>query len=254
MGPGLNLAGTTAKALAACRSLLTEFLRFALPWACAGCRTPLETAHDSGFCPHCYLKIPRIDGLVCRYCGLPLPEGGRSCFTCRTEPPRILIRAATEYSGPVRPAVHRYKYAGRKSLTGTFTGLLESAWIRYPELEPVDAIVAVPIHRRTLRERGFNQAGLLADALSMRLDVPYLKDVLLRTRRTRPQFSLGRNARRTNVSDAFGFIGMAGSLKRLNVLLIDDVSTTAATLCECAKALQIGRPKSIKALVLARDL
>src|SRR5262249_29688344 len=159
-----------------------------LPWACAGCRTPLESVEDTGFCGRCWLRIPRIDGLVCRHCGVPLKEGGNLCFSCREEPLKILVRAATDYSTPIPSAIHRFKYAGRKSLAGPFRVLMAAAWLRYPELGPIDAVLAVPLSPASLHERGYNQSILLAESLAEQLGVPILENALVRARKTRPQF------------------------------------------------------------------
>src|SRR6266480_1251326 len=107
-------------------------LRFFLPWACAGCRTPLASADDSGFCGRCWLAIPRIQGWVCRFCGVPLKDGGTTCFFCHDTPSKIMIRAATTYTGVMPWAIHRFKYAGRKSLARSWVVLMAQAWERYP--------------------------------------------------------------------------------------------------------------------------
>src|SRR5882762_7493621 len=106
-------------------------LRFFLPWACAGCRTPLGTVDDSGFCGRCWLILPRIQGWVCHHCGAPLRDGGNLCFTCRQEPSSILIRAATTYAGLIPKAIHRFKYAGRKTLSRSLVILMRQAWDLY---------------------------------------------------------------------------------------------------------------------------
>jgi len=239
------------------RPITPYVLRFFLPWACAGCRGALDALEDSGFCGACWLSIPRIQGLVCRACGIPLKDGGDRCYSCRQSPPPVLIRAATEYRGAVAPAIHRFKYAGRKSLARPLGALLRYAWAQYPELRDVHGLVPVPLHRRQEKARGFNQAELLAHELTWEIKTPTLP-LLVRTRATKSQVDLNRSARRANMHAAFDLQPLAPDVKErirgLSFLLIDDVCTTASTLGECARVLHQAGARSVKALVLARDL
>jgi ComF family protein len=228
-------------------------LRFLLPWACAGCRAPLACIEDEGFCGRCWLKIPRIDGCICRACGVPLRDGGNLCFSCRENPLKILVRSAGVFAGPLAASIHRFKYAGRKSLQHPYIALMDYAWRQYPELRPVDAIVPVPLHRGNLRDRGYNQAALLADGLGGSLELPVLSTVLIRSRRTRPQVGLNKARRMGNLDGAFT-LAPGAAVKGLHLLLVDDVCTTGATLIECAGVLKSAGAAGIRALTLARDV
>ncbi len=248
----------TSSLLTACCSLLAKgLLRFFLPWACAGCRTPLSGLEDDGFCGPCWLAIPRIQGPVCHFCGVPLKYGGRFCYGCRQSPPPLVIRAAAEYHGVIPPAVYRYKYLGRKSLARPFGALLRYAWAQSPELQPIDALVPVPLYKKNERLRGYNQAELLAHELAREISRPVLP-LLVRTRKTPSQIKMNRDKRKENVRHAFALHPIAfakrESLKGRSCLLIDDVCTTASTLGECALALHRAGIRSVRALVLARDL
>src|SRR5205823_1098665 len=121
-------------------ALSSHVLRFFLPWACAGCRTPLSTLDDTGFCGRCWLRLPRIQGWVCQYCGTPLNDGGNLCFQCRQQPTKIIVRAATTYSGSISRAIQRFKYAGRKTLCHSLVVLMHRAWEESPELHGIDAL------------------------------------------------------------------------------------------------------------------
>jgi ComF family protein len=201
------------------------------------------------------LHLPRIQGWICAFCGTPLKDGGNCCFTCRRSPSKILIRAATVYQGAIRNAIHRYKYAGRKGLGIPLATLLYGAWTRWPELRPIDALVPVPLHRTSYRQRGYNQAEILAQSLSQRTSIPVLAKGLVRIRKTKPQFELTKEDRLSNLAGALEFESAEDRpLKGMNFLLIDDVCTTGATLIECARALrQAGAPR-VKALVVAKDI
>ncbi|MFA5974870.1 MAG: ComF family protein [Elusimicrobiota bacterium] len=232
-------------------------LRFFMPWACAGCRTALAELEDVGFCGRCWLSIPRLETLVCRLCGVPLKDGGRICFSCRNDPSSILIRAAVTYTGIIPDAIYRFKYAGRRSMADSLSLLMASAFERYPELQPVDLLLPVPLHPKNEHVRGYNQAALLAQCLSRRIRIPSNGKTLIRLRRTRPQFKLGRPSRRSNLKEAFGLhpnAQAASTLRKRTVLLIDDICTTGTTLTECARLLRGTGAAEVKALVLARDL
>jgi ComF family protein len=137
----------------------------------------------------------------------------------------------------------------------SFGTLMAYAWRISPDLEPVDIIIPVPLHPSSLRERGYNQAALLAGPVAEEAGSTILESALNRIRRTRPQFHLGKIDRLTNVQDAFAIAPEAvSSLKGLQVLLVDDVCTTGATLVECSRILKRAGASGVKALVLARDI
>jgi ComF family protein len=237
--------------------LIPQLLRFCLPWACAGCRGALDSLEDTGFCGSCWLSIPRIQGLICFNCGIPLKEGGRTCFDCRQKPIPLLIRAAVEYQGVIRPAVHRFKYLGRKDLSRSLGALLSYAWSHYPEIQNVQGIVPVPLYRSHEKIRGFNQAELLAETLATQMRIRLLP-LLVRNRPTRSQVTLNRLERQENVRSAFALQALDPEylmyLRGKSFLLIDDVCTTGSTLQECAVVLRKAGAGPVKALVLARDL
>jgi ComF family protein len=114
-----------------------------------------------------------------------------------------------------------------------------------------DLVVPVPLHQARLRERGYNQAGLLAQALARRVECAYEAEALVRHRATAPQVELDASARRENVRDAFL---CAGDVSGRRVLVIDDVCTTGATLESCAAPLYAAGADCVWALTLARAL
>ncbi len=203
------------------------------------------------------MTIPRIQGLVCQRCGIPLKEGGQLCFRCRETPPALLIRAATEYRGVMPSAIYRFKYAGRKTLAHPFGTLLHHAWEHSPEIQDTQAIVPIPLYSKNERVRGFNQAELLAKQLAELIQRPILP-MLIRMRKTASQIALNREKRGLNVRSAFDLHPYVRprmeTLQKCSFLLIDDVCTTASTLNECANVLRKAGARRVKALVLARDL
>ena len=154
------------------------------------------------------------------------------------------------YAGPLRKAIHGFKYQSRTSLAQDL-GKLLCASIIAAEVPPCAAVVPVPLHPKREAVRGFNQATLLAQEVSGTLHVPAMKDGIARVVDTPPQVGLSRPQRLRNVAGAFS--ARPGAYSRGGVLLIDDVATTGATLVTCARQItQEGGAPWVWGAVLAR--
>ncbi|MCK4314155.1 MAG: ComF family protein [Anaerolineae bacterium] len=149
--------------------------------------------------------------------------------------------------GTLREAIHWLKYRGRTALAGPLGGLMVAYWMQHPM--PADVVVPVPLHTARLRERGYNQAALLAHEMARRVGLVVDEQALVRWRITAPQVKLDARRREENVRDAFRCSGDALTGKQ--VLLIDDVCTTGSTLEACAVALYEGGARGVQALTLA---
>ncbi len=214
------------------------------PPRCVGCGKA-----GTWFCEECYAQIEFIQPPLCPRCGRPT-IGGRLCFLCQRDPLRIDgIRAVAYFEGPLRKAIHRFKYDNLRDLAVPLGRLLAVYLERDPL--PAEVIVPVPLHPKRLRERGYNQSALLARRLGELTGLPLLEGSLLRVRETAPQVELSAQERKENVRDAFACVDEQVAGKR--VLLIDDVCTTGATLEACSIALAQRRPRSVWALTLARE-
>jgi ComF family protein len=150
----------------------------------------------------------------------------------------------------LRQAIHRFKYGGFKALARPLAELLaRNLEIR---TQPAEVLVAVPLHPRRLRDRGYNQSGLLARELGQLTGLPVEEGTLFRQRNSRAQVRTpDSEERRSNVSDAFGC--RDDRLRGRRVLLVDDVCTTGATLNSCAIALKTVGAASVWGLALARE-
>ncbi len=164
-------------------------------------------------------------------------------------PPLALddVRAAVRYSEAVRAAVHAFKYEGVTHLRELFgewlCGVLSDVdW-------HVDVVTAVPLHARRLRERGYNQAALLAQDLAERFRWAFVPQALVRTRETASQAQLNAHERRQNVAGAF--VAAPRSVRGRGVLVVDDVLTTGATLTACAEALRAAGATHVFGLTVA---
>ncbi len=155
--------------------------------------------------------------------------------------------ALYQYDAPLREAIHLLKYRRRRALARPLGELLVAALP--PEVRACDAVVAVPLHRSRLRERGFNQSELLAEAVAADLGRGIVRG-LERTRATEHQVGMDRRAREANVRGAFAW---RGGTPPAAVLLLDDVLTTGATLRECARALRAAGVREVYGVALAGE-
>lgn len=210
---------------------------------------------------------PILDWLFPTCCLCCNAEGEQLCAQCRghvdaigeqPRPPDGLswVRCATLYRQPVSDAIQALKYGSASSL-GPILGQLMASLLT-PTIDDTRSaicaplLIPVPIHRRRQRERGFNQAELLAAELAATFGWELRPDVLRRTRYTQPQAKLDRDKRLENLGGAFTVANPEATRGR-NVVLVDDVLTTGSTLTACAVALQDSNPASIGALCLAYD-
>lgn len=158
------------------------------------------------------------------------------------------LRAAVAYDGPIELAIHRFKYQGWRRLAEPLALLLAERLVI--EGLAASVVLAVPLHRERLRERGFNQSELLARELHARLTLEPAPGRLVRTRATPPQVGHDRLWRQENVRGAFAWVG--APLEGRSVMVVDDVATTGATLEACAVALKLGGSGPVIGAAVAR--
>lgn len=190
----------------------------------------------------------------CPRCGLPYAKGSAAhlCGPClREEYPFSRHLSYGLYEGPLREAIHRFKYGRDLTLEGP---LGELALAALKEMGPPHPhlLVPIPLTKGRLKERGFNQSLLIARHLSRRTGIPLLP-LLVKVRETPSQTSLGPRDRRNNLKGAFA-LRDPFPLDGKRVLLVDDVFTTGATLSEAARTLLRAGASEVMALTLARSL
>ena len=227
-------------------------LHILLPETCAHCREDLAWNAEDPLCSPCLSKLRWLEPPHCERCGTPLGGGGRFCFSCRGKTFFCeRIRSALRYEPVLQSCLYRFKYEGKAKLAGPLGEWMAERFPHFPELRSATLLVPVPLHPHRLRERGFNQAELLAQVLSKKLGIP-TRTILRRIRPTHPQWNLDRKKRLTNVSDAFE-PAQPEKLQGESVLLIDDVATTGSTLEACAGALRRAKAGKVWAWTLARQ-
>jgi ComF family protein len=216
------------------------------PRRCVGC------GKVGGFlCPECLGKLPRLLPPLCPHCGRP-QASGIVCPDCRRRQAEIDgIRSPFRFDEVIRKAIHELKYRNLKAISPCLAELLAD-YLRSNPL-PGETLVCVPLHPRRLRERGYNQSGLLARELGGRIDLPVIEDCLIRVKQAQPQVrAVDVEERRRNVADAF--ICRDEKVSGKQIILIDDVCTSGATLESCAAALKNKGATSVWGLTLAREI
>ena len=229
---------------------LTNIKRMAFdllfPRWCVGC------GKEGDFlCQSCYQLLPRITPPLCPRCGKPQPSGilCPSCANWQTEIEGI--RSPFQFEGVIRQAIHQLKYRNLRVLVTPLARLLMDHFITNPV--PGEILVPVPLHQKRLKERGYNQSYLLARGLGKLVSLPVVDDCLIRQRYTPPQARAASvEERRQNAAHAFTCCNH--KLQGKQVLLLDDVTTSGATLDACASALKAAGAASVWGLVLATEI
>lgn len=214
-------------------------LHVLLPRACAHCRADLPFGDAQPLCGACRQDLTPPEPPACGRCDGRLgarrdlcPSCAGRLFACR------LIRAATAHRGPAASLVHAFKFRGLPSAARAAGTVMAREMGRRPGLSGFDALVPVPLHPRRLRERGYNQAEILAREVGAMTGLPVLT-ILERRRWAAPSWSVGRLGRKTALAGTFAVrAGCEKSAGGSRLLLIDDICATGTTLEECARALR----------------
>lgn len=223
-------------------------LDFALPPRCGHCGIIVD--EPGSFCVLCWGQVDWLSDGVCDCCGIPL-EGTdeRICAGCLADPPKFeRLRAATVYDDASRSLILRLKHGRQVGLIPTMARAIARQMRAYDASEQT-LLVPVPLHRWRIWNRGFNQSGLLAQAISKRVGIDWSPDVLERSKSTKSLGGLSRSQRQKMVSGAFDADEYVVGRR---IILVDDVFTTGSTIAACANALRKAGASGIDAIVWAR--
>ncbi|MGP0172196.1 ComF family protein [Pseudomonas sp. NCHU5208] len=219
---------------------------------CQLCDEATDHPHH-GICTACEAELPWL-GSHCQVCALPLPAQGMICGACQKKPPAFArVEAPWRYAFPVDNLITRFKHQGQWPF-GRLLGelLAEHLQHAYDEgLPRPQALLAVPLARKRERQRGFNQARMLADWLSRALQIPAHDDWLLRTQDTPAQQGLDAATRKRNLRQAFQVVD-ATKIAGQHLALVDDVLTTGATANTLARLLLRAGAARVDVYCLAR--
>lgn len=213
-------------------------LEAVFPDKCVICHDILKKRGTGALCSACRRQLHPIAEPRCKRCSKSLEISEEElCGDCRGKDFYVKKGMALySYDRMMQTAIANFKYGGELSCGAYFAGELVKrygAWVK--DLSP-EVILPVPVHKKKLRFRGFNQAEYMAAQIGMELGIPVTGDYLIRTENTRPQKGLGVRARIENLQRSFAVIQTGRPYR--NVLLVDDIYTTGATLEACGKALK----------------
>lgn len=220
------------------------------PPPCLLCLGEVPVAFHVAVCERCLSRLPRVSGAVCRRCGRPIGTKGALCSQCARHPTAVdYARSFGVYQGFLKECIHALKYRGEARIAEGLGELM--AWAAWWDggFHNTDRVVPVPLYPARERERGYNQAELLARVVAEALGKQVTQPVV-RVRGTAPQSGLSPAERRRNVERAFE-VPIPAQVQGLRLLVVDDVYTTGATLSAVSAALKRAGALECKALCAA---
>jgi ComF family protein len=244
--------GKSSAAVTLARAAVAAVGDFIVPPACHSCQRPLSS-HDA-ICAACWSQIDFIRAPLCDRLGIPLPfdvGGPMISAAAAADPPDYdRARAVARFEGVMRDLVHDLKFRDRHDIRRLFGRWLSETGAEL--LADAHMVSPVPLSRGRLLARRFNQSAVLAKEVGRLTGVRFEPLLLRRVRRTPPQVGLTRQQRRDNVAGAFA-VGDAQDIAVLgaNIVLVDDVITTGATVASCARALKKAGAARVDILALA---
>lgn len=217
---------------------------------CSICKSKLSNKSFFEVCERCITTLPFINEPFCEKCGKPKESELMNCTEC--EGVHHYFEQALsvfEYTDRIQRLIYRFKYGGEQHLSYTLGGFLAEK-LKGKKDWDANCLVAVPLSKKRLRERGFNQSALVAEELSSKLIILLLRNALVRTKETFAQAGLGRQERLTNLRFAFQ-VKEPDLVKNKKIVLIDDIFTTGSTANECSRVLREAGASKVYVLTIA---
>lgn len=232
-------------------NMLEKAIRLLYPKHCLFCDEILTFANKGNFCEKCSLECQWLTKELCNHCGKPLEKNRADhCYDCSKLKHHFTAgRALWLYQEGVKNAIKRYKFEGRHSMHKAFTDELFHFYEEHIGWQ-IDLITSVPLHLDKLRKRGYNQAALISNRLGKLLQIRTNDSLLKRTKKTLAQKELADAERILNVKDAF-VLNKQGSVEGLNILVVDDIFTTGATIDACSSVLKEAGAANVYFLTIA---
>lgn len=218
--------------------------------ACLSCRREIPDGTEFSLCEKCASSIEKINGKLCKVCGEMIIEDNEICDRCKLVKYNFdKSHSFAVYDDVIAKIVKRFKYNGKKYYAKYIAELM---FQNAKYFDDVDLIIFVPIGKKRKFERGFNQAEEMAIELGKLTGIEVI-GALEKIGRERHQAGLSQKDRRKNLAGTFIFkTELKEQIKNKNILIIDDVFTTGATLSECAKVIKTGKPKKIYCYTFAK--
>ncbi len=240
-------------------ALLKSLIWFLYPAQCRHCGENLDPADGHYICKSCWDQVKYIDRPYCEKCGSPLnplsslPKKVFSCANCPHEASFGKARAIAYYYGSaIGEAIRLLKDNGKTIMAGKLAEIMAKGAHDLLDVQDYDCIIPVPIHKKKLRKRGYNQMDLIGRKMSDKLGIPIESQSFIKSVHTPPQRGLKARDRVQNIKGSFSVIDLS-KIAGKRVLLIDDVMTTGSTANECARVLlKDGQASNVDVLTLTR--
>lgn len=213
--------------------MLEFVLNFLFPPACSVC----GKLDKNWLCPKCEKRVERLE---------------KSCVVQIENKKYEKLLYLFQYESLVRKLILRYKFSSKAYLNHFFANRIAQNEQNSRLLKEYDMIIPVPMHKKKMQKRGYNQTELVANELEKSLGIPMRKDILSKVVNTTTQSKLGGKARQSNIQHAF-FIKNDVEVENKKIILLDDIYTTGATSEECSRVLKEAGAREVLVLVLAKD-
>ena len=229
------------------KHVLNNFLNILFPETCPVCQHSAKDHYTAPICPDCWQTVTPYEGPMCRRCGTPLvSDVSTICGEClANEPAFSYARSFGLYEGVLKTAISLMKFYGIKRLSRPLSDVMLKM-----KIPGADVVIPVPLHEKRLRKREFNQSALIAKYLAASMGTRVMLNGLVKQRDTMPQVGLTSQERKKNIKGAFS-IENNSLIADKDILLVDDVVTTGATVRECSKVLKKAGARNIYVITLA---
>lgn len=235
------------------KKILNYFINFFFPKVCSCCKQNLPANYNGNICTECLNTLPKNIGLKCSTCDVQI-QSQKHCYDCSHNKNYFdLIKAPYKYEKSVKVLIHNFKYSNRFFLAKDFSSAMIDVILENNLDKQTDIIIPVPLFITRKFLRGYNQAALIAEEISKKINIKLNNKILIRKFYTKAQFLLNRKARQENLQQSF-YINKkcADIIKSKNILLVDDIVTTCATVNSCAKVLKQAGAKKVFVISIAR--
>ena len=235
------------------KKILNFIISIIFPRTCSLCKKTMSFSSEQNICDECLEKIPKLEGLICHKCSLPLPDGGATCSDCKNNKDIYfeVLKSPYTYSIQMKKLIKNLKYLRKTFLAKDLSVELAKFILKENIDKNIDIIVPVPMHWFKKWKRGYNQAELLAENVAKLINKP-VYNALIRTKYTKPQFNLRKQERHQNLESMFDLNKKyVDVIRGKRILLIDDIATTCSTANQCAKVLKTLKIKTV-VVTLAR--
>jgi competence protein ComFC len=230
--------------------MLNSFLNILFPETCPVCQHPAKDHYTAPICPDCWQAVSPYEGPMCRRCGTPLvSDASTICGECLAhEPAFSCARSFGLYEGVLKKTISLLKFYGIRRLSRPLSDVMLN--MKIPE---TDIVIPVPLHEKRLKKREFNQSALIARYLAESKGIKVVLNSLVKIRDTMPQVGLSSQERKKNIKGAFS-VENNSFITGKDIVLVDDVVTTGATVRECSKVLKKAGARDIYVITLAHGM